>query len=316
MKRNLLLSVCALLIALGATELALRATHAFGARRSWTEPDPEIGWRFEPGREYWFFKENDHAITGRINGLGWRDRERERTKRADIRVAVIGDSYVEAFQVELDSTFVSIAERVANARVAREKLRYEFMSFGRSGMGSVEESIVLRRDVLVCAPDVVVLVFTPGNDVAEINPATTSVLRPFYRVNERDSLVLDSSFRNTKGYRVRALTNPLKQHSALVSLVAERYNASRAARLTTPAANGHEPLSRLQPEQTLMTEHPDSTYLANYALVKRVMAGHGARLRVERRRVRSHIGAARVPGRGDRAVARSRCFVRSGVLRS
>lgn len=273
MKRNLLLAACSLLVALALVEVGLRVTHAFDARVSWTEPDPEIGWRLAPGRTYWFFNENDHAVTGRINRWGWRDHERDRAKHADIRVAVLGDSYVEAFQVELDSTFVAIAERVANAGVARDQRRYEFMSFGRSGMGSAEESIVLRREVLVCDPDVVVLVFTPGNDVAEINPATTSTLRPFYRVNQRDSLVLDSSFRNTKGYRMRVLINPFKQHSALVSLVAERYNASRAARISTPAANRRESLSTLQPEQTLMTAHPDSIYLANYALVKRVIAG-------------------------------------------
>jgi hypothetical protein len=274
MKLNLLLAACALLFVVLVTELVLRVTHAFDARVSWTAPDPEIGWRFEPGRAYWFFNENDHAITGRINALGWRDRERDRTKHVGMRVAVLGDSFVEAFQVELDSTFVAIAERNANQRGTRDGRTFEFMNFGRSGMGPVEESIVLRRDVLPCVPDVVVLVCTPSNDVTDVNPATaTNVLRPFYVVDARDSLVLDRSFRLTKGYRIRALINPFKQHSALVSLVAERYNASRAGRPVAPAAHETAAVAKLKPEQTLMSAHPDATLLANYALAKRIIAG-------------------------------------------
>lgn len=270
MKRNLLLSACAFLVALAATELVLRATHAFDARLSWTVPDPEMGWRFEPGRQYWFFKENDHAITGRIDGLGWRDRER--AKRADTRVAVIGDSYVEAFQVELDSTFVAIAERIANARGVREKRSYEFMNFGRSGMGPAEESVVLRRDVLPCAPDVVVLLFTPSNDIADVDRATApDLLRPFYVASAHDSLILDTSFQDSKAYRVRKLLNPLKRRSALVSLVAERYNASRVAHSRKHAAPNEASMGMLTPEQTLMTGHPNPVYLANYALAKRVV---------------------------------------------
>ena len=272
MKRNLLLAVFALLVALGLTEVVLRTTHAFGARLSWTEPDAEIGWRFKPGREYWFFKENDHAITGRISRLGWRDRDRDRT--ADVRVAVVGDSYVEAFQVELDSTFVAVAERTANARAAGEMRTFEFWNRGRSGMGPAEESIVLTRDVLPLAPDIVVLVLTPSNDIADVSRATASdFLRPFYLVGANDSLVLDDSFHRSKGYRLRAWLNPIKERSALVSLVAERYNASRVARsvknVSRDAAASANQLTRVQ---TVMTAHPDAGFLSNYGLTKRVWA--------------------------------------------
>jgi hypothetical protein len=264
--RTFLLMIVALLVAVGAVEVVLRVTHAFQARVSWTQPDPWIGWRFTPGREFWFFKENDHAITGRINSLGWRDRERTRAKPANTRrAAVIGDSSVEAFQVELDSTFVAIAER----ELDREAGPYEVMNFGRSGMGVAEERLVLESDVFPCEPDVVVLLFTPHNDVADANPVSaTTPLRPFYVVDERDSLVLDVSFNRARGYRVRELVNPLKQHSALVSLVVERVNAGR-----THVPDGTStPARRLSGVHTLLSAHPDSLMLANYALAKRLVA--------------------------------------------
>jgi hypothetical protein len=269
-KRNLLLAAFAVVIALILVELVLRTTHLFNARLSWTQPDPEIAWCFTPGRAYRFLNENDHAITGRINALGWRDRERDRTKRVDTRVAVVGDSYVEAFQVELDSTFGAVAERTLQARGART---WEFMSFGRSGMGSAEERIVLQRDVLPCAPDVVVLLFAPINDIADAARATVGdAARPFYVADERDSLVLDTSFKQARGYRVRALLNPLRQRSVLVSLVMERYRAARFERaLRAAEREAASSPNQLTALESLMTSHPDPMFLASYALAKRIV---------------------------------------------
>lgn len=269
--RTFALATCSLLIALGVVELALRTTHAFNARLAWTEPDPMIGFRMTPARAYWFFNENDHAIEGRVNGLGWRDRERTRTKPVGTRrVAVLGDSYVEALQVELDSTFVSVAERELNRRAGA---RYEFMNFGRSGMNGVDELIVLKRDVLPCDPDVVVLLFTPSNDVADVNRATaTTTLRPFCVVDARDSLALDTSFRNTRGYKFREVLNPFKQHSVLVSLVAERYGAWQLARSAgTAGMRDGAGATTLTREQRLLTAHADSASIADYALAKRIV---------------------------------------------
>ncbi|HXV13789.1 MAG TPA: SGNH/GDSL hydrolase family protein [Candidatus Krumholzibacteria bacterium] len=271
MMKSFVLALCSLAVAFGAVEVVLRTTHAFNARVSWTEKDALIGWRFTPGREYWCWEENDHPVSGRINALGWRDYERTRAKPAGVRrVAVLGDSYVEAFQVELDSTLAAVAERAAGARGGGS---YQFMSFGRSGMSAAEERIVLERDVLPCAPDVVVLLFTPHNDIADASPVTAPHrLRPFFAIHH-DSLVLDTSFRTSRAFRFREFLNPLKQHSALISLVVDRVNAKRASdnpRVDVPDMVG--PTERFTRMHTLMTAHPDSQYAANYALHKRIVA--------------------------------------------
>jgi hypothetical protein len=274
--RSALLALVSLLAVLLGVELLLRTTHLFNARVAFSEPDPEIGFRFTPGRAYWFLGENDHPIEGRINALGWRDRERTRGKpRGCFRVAVIGDSFVEAFQVELDSTFVAIAERRLNELrvLGPGGGRVECMNFGRSGMTTTEEMIVLARDVLPCEPDAVVVLFTVQNDIADVNPATADAApRPFPRVESDGSISFDTSFATSGGYRSRALINGLKQRSALVSLVAERYNAWHRA----PAPDADGAPRAISREQSLCTAHPDSTYLRNYALNKRLLAGMAA----------------------------------------
>jgi hypothetical protein len=95
-------------------------------------------------------------------------------------------------------------------------------------------------------------------------------MRPFYTLGESDSLVLDVSFHRSRGYRVREALNPLKQHSALVSLIAERYNAWRLGRRSR-ARSAAEAARKSTPEESLMTRTPNSQYLANYQLVKRVI---------------------------------------------
>lgn len=271
MLKRLALIALPLALVCGLLEVVLRTAHPFGARVSWTEPDREIGWRFTPGREYWFFGENDHAITGRINAMGWRDRERSvRKPPRTRRIAVVGDSYVEAFQVESDRTFVARAEDAYRSMHWPENDAVEVMNFGRSGMSPAEESIVLERDVFPCGPDQVLLLFTPHNDIADVNPATAAdACRPFFHRVRGDSLVADSSFAGRRDFRLREAISPIKQHSALVSLVTERYNAWRFARAQRRVEGAAPALTR---EQRMCTAHPDSVFVANYALCKLLIA--------------------------------------------
>ncbi|HEU4365676.1 MAG TPA: SGNH/GDSL hydrolase family protein [Candidatus Krumholzibacteria bacterium] len=270
--RNFGVALLSLVVVVLVTETVLRATHAFNARVAWTEPDPEIGYRFTPGRAYWFFAENDHPVEGRINALGWRDYERARDKPAGCyRVAVLGDSYVEAFQVELDSTFAAIAERRLNATLEPGGRTVEFMNFGRSGMTTTEERIVLERDVFRCDPDAVVVLFTFDNDIADVNPATaTAELRPYASLGADGSIRVDTGFARSAAYRTRVRLNPLKQRSALVSLVAERYNVWRRA----PARGGHAGSAgaTITRALSLCTARPDSTFLENYRVNKALLA--------------------------------------------
>src|SRR5260370_37483911 len=85
-------------------ELALRAIGF--SRPVLYEPDPLVGWSGRPGAERVYLDEG--GAEGRISSAGVRDRERMAVKPRDVwRVAVLGDSYIEALQVAEDRRFTS-----------------------------------------------------------------------------------------------------------------------------------------------------------------------------------------------------------------
>jgi hypothetical protein len=269
---GILVSLVAILVTLGIAEVILRSTHALGARPSWSEPDSIVGFRFTPKRPYWSLAENDHPITGRINSLGWRDRERSLEKPpGTYRVAFLGDSMVEAFQVESDSTFLALAEDDLTSRLG---VVVEIMNLGRSGAAQAEELLLLQSDAMGFSPDLVAVFFNPLNDIGDAASNTTGSLRPFFKLSSEGELCLDTSFNRSRAYRARAAINGPKQRSALVSLLVERYNTlERSGRLKAEAA----PEGQLPRYLTLCASQPDSAYAANYGLCKtlmREMAGY------------------------------------------
>jgi hypothetical protein len=257
-------------------EFVLRNTHLFNAKISWAEPDPIVGWRYTPGYTYWYNKENDHPITGKINSFGWRDKEWSFKKPSNTyRIAVLGDSFVAAFQVELEKTFLAIAEQQLNEKC---DIKIELMNFGQSGYTQTEEFLVLKNEVLQFSPDMVLLFFFPGNDIQDVRRETSvSSLRPYYRISPGGELILDTSFVNTRVFKIKSLINPLKQHSALISLLAERYNLyMRQRRINADvkkiAHNENETnIKRLPGYLSLCTTNPDPTYLKSYQLNKRLI---------------------------------------------
>ncbi len=253
---------------LGGLELLLRTTHLFGARISWSVPDPEIGWRFVPGGSFWHFKENDHPIIWQTNSHGWKDREWTVDKPAGTyRVAVLGDSFVESMQVEQDKNFLSLAEKEWNE--ARSP-KIEIMNFGRSGFTQTEELMVLKSDVLRFKPDAVVLYFFPSNDIYDIHEKTAvDVIQPFYKVTEAGGLELRTDFKSSTAYKLKSLIAPLKNRSALVSLLSDRMTLYRdMARMKKLGAG---PSEKLPAYLTLGSPRPDAATVENYALNKRLI---------------------------------------------
>lgn len=78
-------------------------------------PDPACGSRLRPGLCAWYTKEGRAYF--RINSAGFRDREHCPEKPpGTFRVAVLGDSYAEAFQVDQQETFWAVLERELQQR--------------------------------------------------------------------------------------------------------------------------------------------------------------------------------------------------------
>ena len=99
------------------------------------------------------------------------------------------------------------------------------MKFARSGYTQTEEYIILTNESLNFNPNMVILFFFPGNDISDINKKTApDTMRPFFILSENEELILDNSFIKTKEYQFKKYINIFKNHSAIISLLSERYN--------------------------------------------------------------------------------------------
>lgn len=153
---------------------------------------PYIGFLHIPNRVGWFANEGEgRRIKININSQGLRDREYSMQKPAGVkRLLILGDSYAEAFQVELEDSFQEILETRLNAHPG--KYRYEVINGGVAGFGTDNELLFYRHLGRRYAPDVVILAFV-ANDVREnsygFEMRAKGSLREPYFVLENGTLV-------------------------------------------------------------------------------------------------------------------------------
>ncbi len=102
------------------------------------------------------YERSEFRIPVRFSNAGLRDRDYAFEKRAKTcRIAMLGDSFVEAMQVPFDSV---LSERL-EARLAAsppDDREYEVINFGVSGYGTCQQLLLLEELVLRFEPDVVV----------------------------------------------------------------------------------------------------------------------------------------------------------------
>jgi len=220
----LVLAVSTLICALGL-EGFLRLRHV---DLSFSMPDRTIGFRLRPNARYRWTEEG--FSEGRINPDGWRDATHAATKRpGTTRILFCGDSYTEALQVPLDSTFHRRLERQLDPRAGAGR-HVEVIALGRSGMGTTEELLTYEKWGRRYQPDVVAVLFVL-NDFTDntkgLDPHPD--IRPYF-VFSGDTLALDTSFVNSSAFRARVRLDPLKARSRLVALATKSWNDWRARR--------------------------------------------------------------------------------------
>ncbi len=226
--QNVVLVLVTLVVGIGVAELALRVMGVSYAH--FYRPDAVLGQALVPGAEGWERSENEMFI--RINSLGMRDREREVAKPAGtFRIAVLGDSFTEAKQVELDETFAAVIERQLAGCPARDERPIEVLNFGVAGYGTTQELLMFETRARRFAPDLVVLAMLTGNDIRNNSLELQGDSKPHF-VEVDGELVLDRSFASSLGSRIR--TSPpgrwyyeLVPHSRVLQLVQEALLASK-----------------------------------------------------------------------------------------
>jgi hypothetical protein len=169
----------------------------------------------QPGFRGWWRKEGTAFIE--INRYGFRHGRRQPEKPPNtFRVAVLGDSFIEAFQVPDEKTFCGALERELNDRATPGGGRVEVLNFGVSGYGTAQELLMFRHYAGDYQPDLVLLAFFAGNDLrnntAELEPYK---VRPFFRL-EQDDLVLDDAFLRHPDY-LNACSKTVQLKVALIN---------------------------------------------------------------------------------------------------
>lgn len=194
---KLLLTSVGFLLGGAVAEVALRVV-GYSAPDFYTL-DNSRGYALRPRTEGWFRREGEAYV--RINSDGLRDREHSITKPSNaFRIAVLGDSYAEAFSVAAEDTFWSVMERKLQECNPFNGKQVEVLNFGVSGYGTGQELITLREQVWKYSPDIVMLAVTTNNDVIDNSRVLKKTDKIPYFVYNDNRLTLDNSFRESRAF--------------------------------------------------------------------------------------------------------------------
>ncbi len=105
-----------------------------------------------------------------INGKGARGPEVDYAKPDDVyRILIIGDSFVEALQVDYEQTFYALLQAELAKHNTPEQT-YEVVALGRTGWGTLQEYLYYHVEGYKYQPDLVIVLFYI-NDVADNYPS-------------------------------------------------------------------------------------------------------------------------------------------------
>jgi hypothetical protein len=163
------------------------------------------GVELSPGTRGWSRREGEGFV--RINSQGLRDEEHEFAKPpSTYRIAILGDSYAEASQVDADETFWSVMERELSQCESLSGKTVETINFGVSGFGTAQELLTLRHRAWRYDPDMVLVAFVSNDVRNNSRQLQGDPSRPYF-LEERDGLVLDDSFLTDATFERRVLEN-------------------------------------------------------------------------------------------------------------
>jgi lysophospholipase L1-like esterase len=126
--------------------------------------DPAIGHTLKPNSDfYWTNAYGEFTVNVHINELGLRDVPRQYERTPDVpRVLVIGDSFTEALQVELEDSPTQIAESCLTEHYASP---VEVINGGLSANGTGQRYLYYKNYGYKFDADLVIFAHYPSNDL-------------------------------------------------------------------------------------------------------------------------------------------------------
>lgn len=217
-------AVLALALLEGGLRLALLGSLANPQPASGlTHAHPTRGWALTPNATG-VRSDIDYRVEVRISSQGLRDVEHSIAADPNVfRVVVLGDSFMEAYQVELRE---SLPRRLED-ELAPE--RVEVINLGVGGYGTLQESLALDEQGLRFDPDLVVLAFYAGNDLRNNSELLETRLwqdgniksfgRPYARLRGKDLLQKPPDFATAQAWieAMRQRDHDLRLHDRLLA---------------------------------------------------------------------------------------------------
>ena len=211
-------------------------------------PDFATGYRHRVNVSGMWLIEHRNFI--RTSNLGLRDRDRPLAHGGGPRAVIVGNSIIEAVQVEESQTSSAVAERI----LSRQRPGAEVVNLGLSGAKPAVLVARLQTQGLALAPDLAIVVVDVGDFIL---PATTDD-REFtgYRPDAAGVFHLSYGFRNTPGYRFRTSRAGrafywLLDHSEVTRIINDRKNVGIFAELPLSAAAQANEQTTMYPADSL-----------------------------------------------------------------
>ena len=154
------------MLALGLAEIGLRQ---FGPLVDPAATNPWlgcVGWAGQPHQQEKYLTD-EFTTTETINAYGLPDVEHTYTKPPGVfRILIIGNSYVEAYQVDLEQSFPRRLEQLLNQQTGPNSPHFEVIKAGYRSWGTDQEWLYYQCEGYKYAPDLVLVGFTI-NDVVD-----------------------------------------------------------------------------------------------------------------------------------------------------
>ena len=178
-----------IVIVLVVGEVLLRAIPIPGIELNTTRADSLTGFGSYPGSTMTYRNARGDFVRRKINRWGYPDKDYGREKRKGCyRVGFFGDSFTEARQVPLEQTFFRLAEDSVGSD------RVECLSFGVSGLGTLQSFLNCGRWARFLDLDMVVYVFYENDVGDQMRDVRREPCMPYAAIMG-ETLVVDTSFK-------------------------------------------------------------------------------------------------------------------------
>lgn len=173
--------------------------------------DQRYGWNHTPDNvgisRGWRYPQAEFRNEVHINSAGFRDTEPYVYEENKLRIAVLGDSFIQALQVGQNETIPEIIE----AGLTRQGLNTKVYNFGVSSIGTIHQFKIFQEEVVPLKPDIVILSFFP-NDLVDNSPHykhERPQLTPQYEFNGNGEILIKAFDRQSQDGLLMLYETPL-----------------------------------------------------------------------------------------------------------